>query len=134
MSDDLLNVNNVSKSYFKYHNGLQRFLSWLGFEGRETSKHQVINDVSFSLKSGEAVALIGENGAGKSTLLKLVTGTTQPTSGSIGVAGRVSAILELGLGFNPDMTGRQNVFLAARSIRYPFRSDRALGRVDQRVF
>lgn len=72
-----------------------------------------MRDVSFDLYPGEALGVIGENGAGKSTLLKLITGTQRYTEGSIHIAGRIGAILELGMGFNPDLTGRQNVYHAA---------------------
>jgi len=69
--------------------------------------------VSFSLSSGEAVGIVGQNGAGKSTLLKLITGTTRPTEGLVQLGGRVAAILELGMGFNPELTGRQNAYHSA---------------------
>ncbi|MFT4929846.1 MAG: lipopolysaccharide transport system ATP-binding protein [Phenylobacterium sp.] len=113
MSELKIDVKNVSKIYRKYKSEFQRFLSWFGLAGNAGEKLKILDDISFSVMEGEAVALVGENGAGKSTLLKIITGTVQSTHGNIAVNGRVSAILELGLGFNPEMTGRQNVFLSA---------------------
>jgi lipopolysaccharide transport system ATP-binding protein len=73
-----------------------------------------MQNVSFTVSSGEAVALVGINGAGKSTLLKIIAGTTQPTAGSVSITGRVSAMLELGMGLHPDFTGRQNAFMTGQ--------------------
>jgi lipopolysaccharide transport system ATP-binding protein len=112
MSDFILNISGLGKCYYTYHNNLARFAKWFGFPARYTHEYWALKDVSFALDRGEALAIIGQNGAGKSTLLKLITGTVLPTTGSIQINGRVSAILELGLGFNSDFTGRQNVYLA----------------------
>ncbi|HDV3492352.1 TPA: O99 family O-antigen export ABC transporter ATP-binding subunit, partial [Escherichia coli] len=76
------------------------------------SKKWVLRNISFTINPGESVGIVGVNGAGKSTLLKLLTGTTQPTEGTIQICGRVAALLELGMGFHPDFTGRQNVYMS----------------------
>ena len=113
MSADVLTVESVGKAFREYPSQLLRILSWLGIKVRQVSDAWVLRDVSFQLKEGEAVGIVGQNGAGKSTLLKLITGTLRPTTGNISVKGRIAAILELGMGFNPDLTGRQNVLHTA---------------------
>jgi lipopolysaccharide transport system ATP-binding protein len=78
----------------------------------------VLRGVDFSIKPGETVGIVGHNGAGKSTLLKMITGTTRPTEGEVNCTGRVAAILELGMGFNADMTGRENAYHSAGLMGY----------------
>ena len=110
MSEKVLHVDDVSKRYASYSSETMRFLSWFGFPTKPASEFWALRNLSFDMNRGECLALIGQNGAGKSTLLKIITGTVRPSSGNVHLAGRVSAILELGIGFNPDLTGRENVY------------------------
>lgn len=110
-----ITVNNLGKAYKQYPNRWDRLLEWV--TPGNAKRHQlkwVLQDINFTVNAGEAVGIIGINGAGKSTLLKLITGTTQPTTGSVHMTGRVAAMLELGMGFHPDFTGRQNAFMAGQ--------------------
>mgnify|MGYP001566934606 FL=1 len=84
------------------------------FSGTRHHLHWILQDIDFEIQPGEAVGIVGVNGAGKSTLLKMITGTTQPSCGQIQLQGRVAALLELGMGFHPDFTGRQNAFMAGQ--------------------
>jgi lipopolysaccharide transport system ATP-binding protein len=114
-----ITVTNLSKAYKQYPSLGMRLREWLSFGYKKY--HQlnfIFRDLHFSVNAGEAVGIIGMNGAGKSTLLKLITGTSHPTSGSIITQGRISALLELGLGFHQDFTGRQNVFIAGQLMGY----------------
>jgi lipopolysaccharide transport system ATP-binding protein len=110
-----ITVTKLGKAYKQYPNRWSRLFEWIT-PGR-TKHHElkwVLQDINFTVQPGEAVGIIGINGAGKSTLLKLITGTTQPTTGSVHMTGRVAAMLELGMGFHPDFTGRQNAFMAGQ--------------------
>ena len=106
-------VSHVGKAYKRYAGKWARMLEWLTGKTRH-DKTWVLRDINFTVNPGEAVGIVGVNGAGKSTLLKIITGTTQPSSGSVHIEGRVAALLELGMGFHPDFTGRQNVFMAGQ--------------------
>ncbi|EJN34654.1 ABC transporter ATP-binding protein [Pseudomonas sp. GM80] len=110
-----IRVSGLAKAYKQYPNRWSRLLEWLvPFSPRRHHLHWVLQDIDFEIKPGESVGIVGVNGAGKSTLLKMITGTTQPTCGQIELEGRVAALLELGMGFHPDFTGRQNAFMAGQ--------------------
>lgn len=109
-----ISVSNLSKAYKTYRSRWARLVEWfLPYRTLHTNKW-VLQDINFSVQPGEAMGIIGLNGAGKSTLLKLITGTTQATTGFVQISGRVAAMLELGMGFHPDFTGRQNVYMAGQ--------------------
>lgn len=114
----MLSVQNVTKTYKIYRSSLHRMWHWMGLPVKPQDAVDVIKDITFDVRRGEAVALIGQNGAGKSTLLKLITGTTRPTTGRIDHAVSISAILELGLGFNGEFTGLENVRHSAGMMGY----------------
>lgn len=110
-SDTAISAKNLSKNYRLFgHPGdrVRQFFS-LGFRQYHRD-FTALKDVSFEIKKGETVGIIGRNGSGKSTLLQLICGVLKPTSGSVRVNGRISALLELGAGFNPEFTGRENVY------------------------
>lgn len=114
-----ITVTNLGKAYKQYPNRWARLAEWVlpGHKPRH-NLHWVLQDINFTVKPGEAVGIIGINGAGKSTLLKMITGTTQPTTGSVQITGRIAALLELGMGFHPDFTGRQNAYMAGQLLGY----------------
>lgn len=109
MTQPAIIFNNVTKRYKLYKNERARFLSVFTKKVKCKEK-KVINGVSFQIDKGEGVAFFGRNGAGKSTILKMITGVSFPTEGEITVNGRVSALLELAAGFNPEFTGRENIY------------------------
>lgn len=112
--------DDVSKSFrVGRSSGLKDLL--LGSRGHRTESRVVhaVRDVSFTVADGESVALLGHNGAGKSTILKLLAGTIQPTEGSVASRGRIAPLLELGAGFHPDLTGRENIFMNASVLGLP---------------
>ena len=111
-----IRFHQVSKQFTLHHERprsfQELFLSLVRFRGRTSKeKHWVLNDLSFEIEHGEMVGIVGANGAGKSTILKLISRIIEPTAGQIEVNGRLGALLELGAGFHPDLTGRENVYL-----------------------
>jgi len=115
MTDNIaISVKNVTKTYQLYNSHADRVKE--AFHPLRKKYHRPFNaltDVSFQVEKGEFIGIIGRNGSGKSTLLQLICGILQPTAGSVEANGRISALLELGAGFNPEFTGRENVYLNA---------------------
>ncbi|HJR32302.1 MAG TPA: ABC transporter ATP-binding protein [Pseudomonas sp.] len=110
-----IRVTGLGKAYKQYPTRWSRLAEWLiPFSPIRHRQHWVLQDVTFQIAPGESVGIVGVNGAGKSTLLKMITGTTQPTCGTIELEGRVAALLELGMGFHADFTGRQNAVMAGQ--------------------
>jgi lipopolysaccharide transport system ATP-binding protein len=109
-----LSLSNVGKAYRRYAHPRDRLFELVLPHRMRHEKIWVLRNVSATIEQGESVAIVGQNGAGKSTLLKLVTGVTKPTEGTIASEGRIAAILELGIGFHPDFTGRQNILIAGQ--------------------
>ena len=120
MSDNIaIKVENLSKVYKLYDNPIDRMKEALHLRGKKYHKDfYALNDVSFEIKKGETVGIIGKNGSGKSTLLKIITGVLTPTSGNVTVNGKVSALLELGAGFNPEYTGIENIYFQGNLMGY----------------
>lgn len=114
-----ITVTNLGKAYKQYPNRWSRLAEWLSpSRAARHHLHWVMQGVNLTVRPGEAVGIIGVNGAGKSTLLKMITGTTQPSTGSVNITGSVAALLELGMGFHPDFTGRQNLFMAGQLLGF----------------
>ena len=119
MSDTAILVDQVSKVYKLYENPMDRLKESLGFTKKKKYKeHYALNKVSFEVKRGETVGIIGTNGSGKSTVLKIITGVLNPSAGRIQVNGRISALLELGAGFNMEYSGLENVYLNGTMIGF----------------
>lgn len=112
MSEVAIRVNKVSKLYKLYDKPMDRLKESLGLTKKKLYReHYALQNVSFEVKRGETVGIIGTNGSGKSTILKIITGVLNPTQGNVDIHGRISALLELGAGFNMEYTGIENVYL-----------------------
>lgn len=113
---DAITATGLGKAYKQYPSPWSRLAEWL-LPARAAPRHRtrwILEDIDLAIQPGETVGIIGVNGAGKSTLLKILAGTTRPSTGSLHMGGRVAALLELGMGFHPDFTGRQNAFMAGQ--------------------
>lgn len=112
MNKEVITVQHLTKMYKLYDNPMDRVKEALSARGRKRYKeHYALRDINFTVRQGETVGIIGTNGSGKSTILKIITGVLSPTEGSVRVDGRISALLELGAGFNPDYSGIENIYL-----------------------
>ncbi len=112
MEDIIINVKNLTKTYKIYEKPIDRLKEVISPTHKKYSRNfDALKDISFEVKKGENIGLIGTNGAGKSTLLKIITGVLSPTSGTVEVKGKISALLELGTGFNMEYTGIENIYL-----------------------
>lgn len=117
----MIKANHISVSYRMSHDKIRSIKEYLvALVKRKLSyeEFRALNDVSFEIKKGEVVGIVGNNGAGKSTLLKVISGILRPTNGSVDLAGNVVPMLELGSGFDFDLTGRENVFLNGAILGY----------------
>lgn len=114
-----ISLRNVGKCYKIYQHQRDRLMEWLSpFSSLRHTEKWVLKEINLDIMPGEAVGIIGMNGAGKSTLLKIITGTTLPSTGEVHYDGTISALLELGIGFHPDFTGRQNVYMSGQLMGY----------------
>ena len=119
MPNTAIKVQNVGKVYKLYDKPIDRLREPISLSKKQYHKEfYALNDVSFEIKKGETVGIIGKNGAGKSTLLKIITGVLTPSSGHVHVNGRIASLLELGAGFNPEYTGIENIYLQGTLMGY----------------
>ena len=114
-----ISVKNVSKVYKLFSKPVDRVVDALHLAPwKKAPEHHALNDVSFDVYQGETIGIIGTNGSGKSTILKIITGVLHPTQGEVKVNGRISALLELGAGFNREYTGLENIYLNGTMIGF----------------
>jgi len=119
MNEIAINLKNISKVYKLYGKPIDRLKESLSISKKVYHRdHYALNNISFEVKKGQTLGIIGVNGSGKSTLLKIITGVLTPTTGNITVSGKISALLELGAGFNPEYTGIENIYLNGTMMGY----------------
>lgn len=119
MSETVIDISNVSKIYKLYEQPMDRLKESLSISHKKYHRdHYALKDISFKVNKGDNIGIVGVNGAGKSTLLKIITGIITPSSGTCQVNGKISALLELGAGFNPEYTGIENIYLNGTMMGY----------------
>lgn len=119
MSEAVIAVKDLSKNYRLYNSKMERMKEALSPFGKKYHVlHKALDGITFQVNKGETVGIIGTNGSGKSTLLKILTGVVSPSGGDVSIEGRISALLELGAGFNPDYTGLENIYLNGTIMGY----------------
>lgn len=119
MQDFVVKVSNLNKIYKLYDSPMDRVKEALSIKKKKYHReHFALNNINFNIKKGETIGIIGTNGSGKSTLLKIITGVLNKTSGEVEVNGKISALLELGAGFNSEYTGRENIYLNGTMMGY----------------
>ena len=117
--ETIIDIKHLNKVYNLYDKPIDRLKEVLSPTHKSYHReHYALNDISLEIKKGESVGIVGKNGSGKSTLLKIITGVLNPTSGEINVKGKISALLELGAGFNPEYTGIENIYLNGTMMGY----------------
>jgi lipopolysaccharide transport system ATP-binding protein len=137
MNEVMIRFENVSKSFPLYHHiigGFKNFIFNLpaSIASLKNTKFEAIRDISFEVKKGESFGIIGRNGAGKSTTLGLIAGVLKPTEGRVIVDGRISPLLELGAGFHPELTGRENILL--NGILLGLTRKKVLAKLDEIIY
>lgn len=109
---EVIKISELTKRYSLYRDNISRLKEALSIKGKKYSKDfYALNNINLTIHQGEIIGVLGKNGAGKSTLLKIITGIVTPTNGSVTTSGKISSLLELGAGFNPELTGMENIFL-----------------------
>lgn len=116
--ENVIEASEITKIYQLYHKPQDRFIEAVGIKKQKETGFCALQDISFEVKKGETVGIVGTNGSGKSTLLKIITGVLKPTHGLVRVQGRIAALLELGAGFNMEYTGMENIYLNGRLMGY----------------
>ena len=117
--DIAIRIENLSKIYRLYEKPSDRLLESFSFRKKKRhNDYYALNNISLNIKKGEILGIVGTNGSGKSTILKIITGVLTPTSGNIEINGKISALLELGAGFNPEYTGIENIYLNGTMMGY----------------
>lgn len=118
MMNNVIEVKELTKSFKLFHNNKDRLLNIIPFINKKFDFHTSLNNISFEVKKGEFVSIIGKNGSGKSTLLKILCGVLQKTSGEYIVNGSIVSLLELGTGFNPELSGRENIISSSKTMNF----------------